>query len=238
MTPEDSAVAIGIDAEVVANLHIVVRRPHTGSAGEVVDDFVAAPTFPGMDSLTKRLAKWPGTLAMAERTSMTWLPLAVALRASGVELALVGNRHSARLRSALAGKNKSDPIDAEVLSRAGELFDLAAARIPSPTEPALRRAAQSTPSSSSPMVTTDTVTRSGSSPSGRLAPRPMNSEVSRSPTGTLKARPRCSRQAGRDRHALLDRLPAGLVLDGGDRLAPSGTSGRGGRYPRPPHRGR
>jgi hypothetical protein len=34
-------------------------------------------------------------------------------------LALIGNRHAARLRAALAGKNKSDPIDADLLSRAG-----------------------------------------------------------------------------------------------------------------------
>ncbi|MGH9105010.1 MAG: IS110 family transposase [Acidimicrobiales bacterium] len=142
MTTEGSSVAIGIDAAVVANHHIVVRRPEAGRSGEVVDDFVAAPTLSGMDGLTKRLAKWPGAIAVAEPTSMTWLPLAVALNEAGVELALVGNRHSARLRSALAGKNKSDPIDAGVLSRAGEFFDLAAARIPSPTGLALRRAAQ------------------------------------------------------------------------------------------------
>ena len=73
---------------------------------------------------------------------MTWLPLSIALGNAGVELSLVGNRHSARLRSALAGKNKSDPIDAAVLSRAGEFFELDPARIPAPAELALRRAAQ------------------------------------------------------------------------------------------------
>ena len=73
---------------------------------------------------------------------MTWLPLSIALGNAGVELSLVGNRHSARLRSALAGKNKSDPIDATVLSRAGEFFELTAARIPAAGELALRRAAQ------------------------------------------------------------------------------------------------
>ena len=142
MTIEGSAVAIGIDAAVVANHHIVVRRPQAGRSGEVVDDFVAAPTLAGMEGLTKRLAKWPGAMAVAEPTSMTWLPLAIALGDAGVDLALVGNRHSARLRSAIAGKNKSDPIDAAVLSRAGEVFELAAARIPSPNELALRRAVQ------------------------------------------------------------------------------------------------
>jgi transposase len=135
-------VAIGIDAAVVANHHVVVRRPGVSGAGETLEDFVVAPTLAGMEILTKRLSQWPGVMAVAEPTSMTWLPLSVALRNAGGDLALIGNRHSARLRSALAGKNKSDPIDAVVLSRAGELFALQPARIPAAGELALRRAAQ------------------------------------------------------------------------------------------------
>ena len=73
---------------------------------------------------------------------MTWLPLAAALEEAGVSLALVGNRHAGRLRAALAGKDKSDVIDAEVLSRAGEFFSLQPYRIPGPRELTLRRAAQ------------------------------------------------------------------------------------------------
>lgn len=142
MTSEGSAVAIGIDAAVVANHRIVVRRPEPGRSGEVIDDFTAGPTLAGLDGLAKRLAKWPGAMAVAEPTSMTWLPLNVALCQAGVDLALVGNRHSARLRSALAGKNKSDPIDAGVLSRAGEFFELRPARVPTADELALRRAVQ------------------------------------------------------------------------------------------------
>jgi transposase len=142
VTTEGSAVAIGIDAAVVAHHHIVVRRPDPGRSGEVIDEFTAGPTLGGLDGLAKRLAKWPGALAVAEPTSMTWLPLTVALRQAGVDLALVGNRHSARLRSALAGKNKSDPIDAEVLSRAQEIFELRRARVPAADELALRRAVQ------------------------------------------------------------------------------------------------
>jgi hypothetical protein len=71
---------------------------------------------------------------------MTWLALSIALEGAGVTLTLVGNRHPARLRSTLAGKNKSDPIDAGVLSRANELFELAPLALPTPTELALRRA--------------------------------------------------------------------------------------------------
>lgn len=140
MLLEANPVSIGIDAAVVANHHVVVR--HAGAGGEAVEDFVVAPTLAGMEILTKRLSEWPGVMAVAEPTSMTWLPLSVALHNAGGELALVGNRHSARLRGAIAGKNKSDPIDAAVLSHAGELFALEPARIPEPGELALRRAVQ------------------------------------------------------------------------------------------------
>lgn len=110
-------VAVGIDAAVVANHHVVVRRAEAGQPGTVVDDFVCSPTLTGLVTLTKRLGDYPGVMAVAEPTSMTWLPISIALGEAGCSLALVGNRHSARLRSALAGKNKSDPIDAGVLSR-------------------------------------------------------------------------------------------------------------------------
>src|SRR6516165_10810736 len=112
MQAEGSSVAVGIDAAVVANHHVVVRRPVAGGPGLVVEDFVVPPTLSGMATVSKRLAVYPGVVAVAEPTSMTWLPLAIALGDAGGRLALVGNRHSARLRSALAGKNKSDPVDA------------------------------------------------------------------------------------------------------------------------------
>jgi hypothetical protein len=107
LTEDSSAVAIGIDAAVVANHHIVVRRPEPGRPGRIVEDFAAPPTMAGMDALTKRLTKWPGALAVAEPTSMNWLPLSIALEKAGVDLALVGNRHSARLRSELAAASRS-----------------------------------------------------------------------------------------------------------------------------------
>lgn len=142
VSTEGSAVAIGIDAAVVANHHIVVRRQGPGRSDEVIDDFTAEPTLGGLDGLTKRLASGPVPWRWQKPTSMTWLPLNVALCQSGVDLALVGNRHSARLRSALAGKNKSDPIDADVVSRAEVLFELRPARVPTADELALRRAVQ------------------------------------------------------------------------------------------------
>jgi len=56
---------------------------------------------------------YPGVVAVAEPTSMTWLGLSIALR---------GARHAARLRGAIIGKDKSDVIDADVLATAGEVF--------------------------------------------------------------------------------------------------------------------
>jgi hypothetical protein len=52
-----AAVAVGIDAAVVANHHIVVRRPEAGRPGTMVDDFVVPPTLAGMERLTKRLVE-------------------------------------------------------------------------------------------------------------------------------------------------------------------------------------
>jgi hypothetical protein len=57
----------------------------------------------------------------------------VALAEASCDLSLLGARHAARLRGAISGKHKSDVIDAEVLARAGEVFDLHPLR---PVEPA------------------------------------------------------------------------------------------------------
>jgi transposase len=133
-------VAIGIDAAVVADHHVMVRRRDTRGPGTVLEEFKVAPTLAGMGRLTKRLSAYPAAVAVVEPTSMTWLPLALSLDAAGCSMAVLGNRHAARLRGALAGKNKSDVIDAEMLSRAEDFFMLEAARIPSSAELALRRA--------------------------------------------------------------------------------------------------
>ena len=137
---DTDAVTVGIDAAVVANHHVVVRRPEPGGVGEIVDDFVIAPTLDGLARLTDRLARRDVSLAVAEPTSMTWLGLSLALAEAGIGLALVGSRHVARLRGALSGKNKSDVIDAQLLSRAGELFGLEPAVLPDAATLALQRA--------------------------------------------------------------------------------------------------
>ena len=121
---DTDAVTVGIDAAVTANHHVIVRRPEPGGVGMVVEDFTVPPTLDGLARLSKRLADRDVCLAVAEPTSMTWLGLSIALDRAGIELALVGSRHVARLRGAVSGKNKSDVIDAQLLSRAGELFAL------------------------------------------------------------------------------------------------------------------
>ena len=59
---------------------------------------------------------------------------------AGCDLSLLGARHAARLRGANSGKSKSDVIDADVLARAGEVFDLHPLRTVDPAQLALRRA--------------------------------------------------------------------------------------------------
>jgi hypothetical protein len=54
---------------------------------------------------------------------------------------MIGARHSSRLRGAIMGKNKSDVIDSEVLTHAGEIFDPPPLVLASPAQLALRCAA-------------------------------------------------------------------------------------------------
>ncbi len=133
MRPESSAVAIGIDAAVVANHRVAIR-------GAVVEDFGVPTTLAGLARLTERLTPHAGSLAVAEATAMSWLSLGVAVQGAGCHLALIEARHSARLRSAVAGRNKTDVIDADMLATCGELFGLGPYRLPSAEQLALRRA--------------------------------------------------------------------------------------------------
>ncbi|MDQ4103415.1 MAG: IS110 family transposase [Actinomycetota bacterium] len=106
-------VQVGIDAAITSNHHVCVRQ--VGVDGAVVTSrFVVPPTLAGLSTLTKRIACYPGVVAVAEPTSMSWLPLAAALTEASGQLALVGSGHAARLRGAITGKNKSDVIDADV----------------------------------------------------------------------------------------------------------------------------
>jgi transposase len=132
-------VQVGIDAAVVANHHVCVRE--TLADGRVrLSRFTAPPTLAGLDILSDRLSAYPGVVAVAEPTSMTWLALSIALRQGGGDLSLLGARHAARLRGAIIGKDKSDVIDADVLATAGEVFTLTPLRPLSSPELALRRA--------------------------------------------------------------------------------------------------
>lgn len=130
---------VGIDAAITANHHVCIRRIDAGGA-VMTDRFMVAPTLAGLHALSARVSSYPDVLAVAEPTSMTWLPLALALADGGGRLSLIGSRHAARLRGAIIGKSKSDVIDADVLARAGDVFDLHPLVLPSPSQLALRRA--------------------------------------------------------------------------------------------------
>lgn len=67
MDIEGSGVTVGLDAAVVANHHVIIRRPSPGGPGEVVANFVAAPTLAGMDVLSKRLAPFAPVMAWRSR---------------------------------------------------------------------------------------------------------------------------------------------------------------------------
>jgi transposase len=138
LPPSPARVQVGIDAAIVADHHVCVRVIDVDGRVDV-QRFRVSPTLAGLARLSKRIAAYPGVVAVAEPTSMTWLALSVALSNAGADLALVGTRHSARLRGAISGKNKSDVIDADVLARAGDVFELTPLRLPSATQLALRR---------------------------------------------------------------------------------------------------
>jgi Transposase len=127
--PALARVQVGIDAAVVADHHVTIRS--TLSDAQVqLSRFHVPPTIAGLSRLGERLCSFPGVVAVAEPTSMTWLGLHVALQRAGCDLSLVGTRHAARLRGAISGKHKSDVIDADVLSLASDVFELSLLDLP------------------------------------------------------------------------------------------------------------
>lgn len=137
--PGTVRVQVGIDAAVVANHHVCVRE-YRADGRVAPTRFHVPPTLAGLNTLRERLAPYPGVVAVAEPTSMTWLGLSIALGQAGLDLSLLGARHAARLRGAITGKDKSDVIDADVLAMAADVFTLAPLRVLSPDQLALRRA--------------------------------------------------------------------------------------------------
>jgi len=65
-------VQVGIDAAITANHHVAVRSINPDGTA-VTSRFVLAPTLSGLNALTRRLGAYPGVVAVAEPTSMTWL---------------------------------------------------------------------------------------------------------------------------------------------------------------------
>jgi transposase len=132
---QSGRILVGIDAAITARHHIAIRD----DVGEKSTRFSVEPTLAGLRTLTDKLSGYDDIDATVEPTSMTWLPLTIAVENAGGTMHMVGARHSARLRGAIVGKSKSDVIDAEVLTRASQVFDLTPLRLPTPAQLALRR---------------------------------------------------------------------------------------------------
>jgi transposase len=127
-------VSIGIDAAIVASHQVAVR-------GEAVnEDFRVPPTLAGMRTLTQRLAPYAGALVVAEPTGGTWLPLSVAVVDAGCRIGFVANRDSARLRKAIAGANKTDALDADMLAHCEQILGVMDAPAVTVGQIGLRRA--------------------------------------------------------------------------------------------------
>lgn len=128
------SVSIGIDAAVVADHQVAIRGPG------VRDDFRVPPTLAGMAKLTERLRPYADALVVVEPTAGTWLPLTMAVTAAGCRIGFVQNRDSARLRSAIAGRNKTDAVDADMLARCEDVLGVDDAPVPLVGQVGLRRA--------------------------------------------------------------------------------------------------
>ncbi len=131
---QEPVVSIGIDAAVVASHQVAIRGPG------IAEDFRVRPTLAGLEELTVRLADWAPAMVVAEPTAGTWLPLLWAITESGCRVGFVANRDSARLRKAIAGANKTDVIDADMLARSPEILGVDPTPIPPPGQIGLRRA--------------------------------------------------------------------------------------------------
>lgn len=114
----------GIDCAITAN-HQCELIEYRDDGTERTTRTTIPSTASGMDALTRMLTAVAVPVdVVAEPTSMTWVGIHAAVGAAGARFYLIGTKHSARLRAAVAGKNKSDVIDAHLLAKALELFDL------------------------------------------------------------------------------------------------------------------
>lgn len=132
MRSKSSGVTIGIDLAVAARHQVAVR-------GEQVEDFKVGHTLAGLEQLADRLQGHAPALVVAEPTAMSWLAVGHAVEQAGCELSLVAAKHTAKLRAAVAGKSKSDVIDADMLARCESVFEPEPTRLPTSERVALRR---------------------------------------------------------------------------------------------------
>ena len=193
----EPVVSIGIEAAVVAAHQVANRGPG------IAEDFWVQPTLAGLEELTVRLADWAPAMVVAERTAGTWLLLLHAICESGCRVGFVANRDSARLRKAIAGANKTDVIDADMLARSPEILGVEQAPVPPAGQIGLRRAMRRRRATTAPSGASRTIvirpaslwTTSVALPSGRST-RSVVVVPERGPPSTLALPTLSTRRSG------------------------------------------
>lgn len=104
-------VYVGVD---VSKARLDVASRPTGDLFEVANDQA------GIDSLVGRLEAAPPALVVLEATGGLGRPVAAALAAAGIPVAVVNPRQARDFARATGRLAKSDRIDAEILARFGE----------------------------------------------------------------------------------------------------------------------
>ena len=121
MSPATKEVHVGIDVS-KDRLDVSVRP-----AGE---DFVAANDEAGIDDLVARLGKAGATLVVLEATGGYERPVAAALAAAGLPVAVANPRQVRDFARATGRLAKTDRLDAEVLARFAEAVRPEARAVP------------------------------------------------------------------------------------------------------------
>lgn len=127
-------VSIGLDAAVVASHQVAIRGP-----GLAVD-FRVPPTLAGLEELMVRLSDWAPAVVVAEPIAGTKAAVATRHHRVGLPSWVRGQPALARLRQAIAGANKTEVIDADMLARSEAILGVDQAKIPPAGQIGLRRA--------------------------------------------------------------------------------------------------
>jgi len=109
---DDSAVFVGID---VAKAHLDVARRPAGDLWRVANDDA------GIAQLVRELEQQPPTLVVVEATGGLEVPVAAALAAARIPVAVINPRQARDFARAVGQLAKTDALDAQLLARFAEV---------------------------------------------------------------------------------------------------------------------